>query len=132
MSKNARLYTEFLGDIASHIHGASYLRKVARKKEEASRDISIKKTHVSFIEEFKNRLALWSSALRLSVDMEAIDEREFAIDHSAIDFDRLYSISYGDSYKRIPLNDSGFTLKSPFGFVTKLNIEREEVYDNVR
>jgi hypothetical protein len=132
MSKNARLYTEFLGDIASHIHGASYLRKVAKQKEEASNAISIKKSHVSFIEEFKNRLALWSSALRLSVDMEAIDEIEFALDYSAIDFDRLYSISYGDSYRSIPLNDSGYTMRSPFGFVTKLNINREEVYDNVR
>lgn len=132
MSKNARLYTDFLGDIASHIHGASYLRMVEMKKEELSKDISIKKSHVNFIEEFRNRLSLWSSALRLSVDMNAIDEREFAVDHSEIDFNRLYSISYDNSYKNIPLNDSGFTMRSPFSFVTKLNINREEVYDNVR
>ena len=87
---------------------------------------------MNFIEEFRNRLSLWSSALRLSVDMNAIDEREFAVDHSEIDFNRLYSISYDNSYKNIPLNDSGFTMRSPFSFVTKLNINREEVYDNVR
>lgn len=132
MSRNARLYTNFLGDIASHIHGASYLRMVEKKKVEAAKAISIKKTHVSFIEEFRNRLALWSSALRLSVDMEAIDEREFAVDHTEIDFNRLYSISNDNTYKSIPLNNSGFIVKSPFSFVTKLQIEREEVYDNVR
>ena len=101
------------------------------KKENVSKDISIKKSHVNFIEEFRGRLSLWSSALRLSVDMDAIDEKEFAIDHSEIDFNRLYSISYDDNYKGVPLNESGYSVRSPFSFVTKLIIEREEVYDDV-
>ncbi len=132
MSKNARLYTAFLGDIASHIHGASYLKIANKKKDDVARTTDIKKKHVNFIEEFRNRLKLWSSALRLSVDMNAIDEIEFALDHSEIDFNRLYSITYDDSYRGVPLNDSGFTVRSPFNFVTKLKIEREEVYDDVR
>lgn len=131
MGKNARLYTSFLGDIASHIRGSSYIRLMNIKKKDIEKAVGIKKTHISFIDEFKSRLSLWSSALRLAVDMEALDETVLATDNSEVDFDRLYSICMKHSLRKIPLNESGLYINSPFNFVDALLIEREEVYDNV-
>jgi len=130
LNSSSALYKRFIGQIASHIHGSSYAKSLGRKKQAAAEAVGTKKMHIGFIEEFKNRLSLWSSALRLKVDYESLDEVTLFDDYSEIDFYHLYSLSLGDRYKSIPLNDTGYSVQTPFIFAEQLQIEREEVYDD--
>lgn len=131
MDQNAKLYARFLSNIASHVRGSSYLRIMKTKKADAEKAIGIKKGHLGYIDEFKSRLVLWSSALRLAIDTDVLDEAEMMIGYSTIDFDMLYSIGSETRNHKIPLNQSGLYIKTPFDFVNALVIEREEIYDNV-
>lgn len=131
MDQNAKLYAEFLSNIASHIKGSSYLRIMKTKKMESEKALGIKKEQIGLIDEFKSRLTLWSSAMRISINLDALDETEMMLRNSSIDFDLLYSINSEDTDRRIPLNQSGMYIKTPFNFVDALVIEREEIYDNV-
>lgn len=131
LSNSAILYRDFLGNVASHIHGSSYLKHMESMQREAVRFLDVKKSHMGFIGELKSRLALWGSALRISLDMEAVDNT-FMGTQSKTDFYNLYSLSLSQSYKRVPLNDTGFYVETPFDFVEELQINREEIYDDVR
>ena len=131
LDSSSVLYKAFIGRIASHIHGSSYRKIMNEKKLSADQAIGIRKTHIGFIEEFKGRLALWGSSLRLSVDYDAIDDTPQEDEVDEIDFYHLYSLSLGDYYKSIPLNDTGYPVQTPFNFAERLLIEREEVYDDI-
>ena len=132
LNASSALYKGFIGHIASHIHGSSYLKTMNRKKKEAEKAVGVRKMHIGFIEEFKGRLSLWSSALRLKVDFDVLDELVlYGEDESEIDFYNLYSLSLGDGTKKIPLNDTGYPVDTPFIFAEQLRIEREEVYDDI-
>ena len=131
LNKNAVLYREFLGNVASHIHGASYLKLMDEMKQDATKLLDVKKRHMGFIGELKDRLALWGSALRLSLDMDAVDN-SFKGTQTKTDFYNLYSLSLSQNYKSIPLNDTGYYVDTPFDFVEELQIEREEIYDDIR
>lgn len=131
LNKNAKLYKTFLGNVASHIHGASYLKIMDGMKQDAAKTVDVRKNHMGFIDELKERLALWGSALRLSLDLEAVDNTVIG-SYSKIDFYNLYSLSLSQAYKRIPLNETGFYVDTPFDFVDELQINREEIYDDIR
>ena len=131
LSNNAILYRDFLGNVASHIHGSSYLKLMESMQREAVRFLDVKKSHMGFISELKSRLALWGSALRLSLDMEAVNNTYMG-SQSKTDFYILYSLSLSQSFKRVPLNDTGFYVETPFDFVEELQINREEIYDDIR
>lgn len=131
LDESAKIYKEFFGNVASHIHGSSYLKELDRLKVDMEKAVGVKKTHIGFIDEFKGRLSLWSSALRVPINLDAIDEILLISDKNDIDFYNLYSLSLGDYYKTIPLNDTGYPVETPFNFVDQLLIEREEVYDDI-
>ena len=132
LNKNAGLYTKFLSNVASHIHGASYLKILEEKKADVERKDAVKKSHLEYIEDFKNRVLLWGTAFGLNLDKDALDEQMMGQMSGSIDFYNLYSFSLDRSYNSIPLNNSGNMVYSPFGFVSELQIDREEIYDDVR
>ena len=132
LSENAKLYKQFLSDVASHIHGASYAKHLDRKKADILEAAGIKKKYVSFIDEYKNKMALWSSALRLSINMNVLDDFLSPTYITEEDCEGIYSICEKDVSRQIPLNHSGYSVVTPFLFVECLRIDREEVYDDIR
>lgn len=79
---------------------------------------------------FLAKLSLWSSALHIKVDLSSVDAIDL-IDNldDNLDYDSLYSFDVGKDYV-VPLNRIGIDIDSPFGFIERLEIEREEVYDS--
>ena len=131
LSVNAVNYSEFLGAIASHIHGSSYLDIM--KKKQAKRDSSyfFRQKHLKAIEIFLSKIGLWGAAFHVKLDMNSVEVVDvLAEDTSIVNLDDLYSFSADREYD-VPLNEIGVDVKSPFAFVKQLKIEREEVYDNV-
>lgn len=130
LSHNASAFSDFLSSVASHIHGRSYLNIMKQKRQKRDSTYYFKQKHVKAIDIFLTKLSLWSSALHVKVDMKSVDAIELMDDLDGdIDYDSLYSFDVGKDFT-VPLNHIGIDIESPFGFVERIEIEREEVYDN--
>lgn len=131
LSDNATNYSEFLGSIASHIHGSSYLELMRKKKVKKDSSYFFKQKHLKTIEILISKLFLWGSAFHVDLDVNSVEVSDlFEEDNTIVNFDTLYSFESGKEYD-VPLNESGIEVKSPFSYVKQLKIEREEIYDNV-
>lgn len=130
LSHNASAFSDFLSSVASHIHGRSYLNIMKEKRQKRDSSYYFKQKHVKAIDIFLSKLSLWSSALHVKVDMKSVDAIELIDDLAGdIDYDSLYSFDVGKDFV-VPLNRIGSDIESPFGFIERIEIEREEVYDN--
>ena len=130
LSHNASAFSDFLSSVASHIHGRSYLNIMKEKRQKRDSSYYFKQKHIKAIDVFLSKLSLWSSALHVKVDMKSVDVIELIDDLAGdIDYDSLYSFDVGKDFI-VPLNRIGSDIESPFGFIERIEIEREEVYDN--
>ena len=128
ISHNASIYSDFFSNVASHIHGSSYLKIMRQKQIKRDSSYFFKKKHLKAIDLLLAKLSLWSSAFHIDIDLKSVD----AVDDdtvNGIDFDSLYSFDVGKDYV-VPLNHTGVDISSPFGFIERFEIEREEVYDD--
>lgn len=131
LTENASEYSRYLSNIASHCRGRSYLNISARKKHLIENAHRSKYKHIKAIEIFLAKLRMWSTAYRLKVDFDdkLIDE------HMTVDImtlpsqNTMYTFETGGSYP-VTLNSSGMTVDSPFSFIDRLVITREELYDD--
>lgn len=132
MSHNATKYSSFFTDVATHIHGKSYLNVIEGRRRKRENAYFYRMKHLKSIEMFLAKLSLWSSAFHVDVDMDSVGTDELLQEEidDAIEYDRLYMFEQERGYK-IPLNQTGEFIMSPFKFVTGVQIEREEIYDNV-
>lgn len=130
LAHNATSYSAFLSSVASHIHGRSYLNILKKKRYRRDSSYYYNRKHLKEISRFLTKLSTWSIALHVSVDMKSVDAIEL-IDELAsdVDYDSLYSFDVGKDFS-VPLNRIGSEIESPFGFIERLEIEREEVYDH--
>ena len=131
LTDNAKEYSRYLSDIISHSRGYSYLNLSERKKHYEESNRTLKYKHIKAINMFLEKIRRWSKAYYLKVDFESnhIDERT-TVDISILPTEsRLYTFEFGSSYP-VEVNNSGTYIDSPFAFVTKLKIIREELYDD--
>lgn len=132
LSYNAVKFSEFFSDVASHIHGCAYLNIMDQNRKKHDSTYYFKQKHIKSIEIFLSKLSLWSSALHIKVDINSVDAIELLEDSDdEIDYDSLYSFDTGKDFL-VPLNHVGIDIHSPFQFVERIEIEREEIYDNDR
>ncbi|MGN1251004.1 MAG: hypothetical protein ACI4XW_13095, partial [Candidatus Spyradocola sp.] len=106
------------------------LKIMERKRRKRDSSYYFRQKHVKAIELFLNKLSLWSAALHVKVDMSSVDVIDRIDDFNGdVDYDSLYCFDVGKDF-RVPLNRIGISIASPFGFVERIEIEREEVYDH--
>ena len=129
LTQNSGVFSRFLSNISSHIHGRSFLDAMHEKQERHDSSYYFKLKHIKAIELFMDKIGLWSIALQAEVDMHSSHAIQNYDDEPDIDYDGLYSLQSGKSCA-VPLNHSGVSFKAPFDFVDSLEIEREEVYDD--
>lgn len=130
ISHNASAFSDFLSSVASHIHGRSYLNTMEKNRQKRDSSYYFKQKHVKAIDIFLSKLSLWSSALHVKVDLKSVDAIDLIDDLGGeVDYDSLYSFDVGKDFT-VPLNRIGVDINSPFGFVERIEIEREEVYDD--
>lgn len=130
ISRNASAYSDFLSSVASHVHGCSYLDIMRQKRQKKDSSYYYKQTHLKSIEIFLDKLSLWSNALHIQVDMCSVDAINLMDEEDGnADYEKLYTLSNG-KHCMVPVNHTGVGIKSPLSFVARLDIEREEVYDN--
>lgn len=125
-------YEKYTSDITSHIRGRRYLRILAGKNERIEEENSLLYKHYRISGRFTEKLRRWCKAFYLNVDFEA-ETRGTYIYNTKTDpcKDVMYSIEVGQEYQ-IPFNETGEKIVSPFEFVTRLEIYREELYNDDR
>lgn len=128
---SADVYSSYLSRIISHSRGISYLGHSQRMKNRNEDIHAMKFRHSKAINTMLGRIRRWSVAYHLNVDMTSRrTERRMHIDYAvAPDANKLYSFDTGKLYST-EINHSGMQLQSPLDFVRRLEIEREEFYDN--
>lgn len=130
IAHNATLFSKFLSDVGSHVRGQSYLNQVLQKKQLRNSTYYRKKKDLKRIDSFLNTIAIWSNALHVSVNMDSVDIEELFDEFTGdVDYESLYSFDVGKDFS-VPLNRSGSNIWSPFGFLERVIIDREEVYED--
>lgn len=131
--ENADEYSEYMSSIASHSRGISYLRLSNRKKFFSNEEHSSKYKHIKAINILLAKLKSWSTAYYLNVDFTSKrPETRLSIDVNQSPIEsKLYSFESGSEYT-IGINKSGMTMLSPFAFASKIELVREELFDDDR
>jgi len=120
-----------LSNIASHQRGHSYLALSKRKKYKVDNAHYAKYKHIKAIDIFLSKLKAWSTAYHLKTDFVSpiIDEDATVDVFLSPTKNGMYTFETSSSYA-VPVNNSGETVDSPFCFAEKLEIIREELYDD--
>lgn len=128
ITAHSGLYSQFLSGIASHSRGSSYLQILKRKKFSLNYMQESVRKHMKAIEMTLNTLEKWNRAFYFSDIFEPVyTDDEFNMDVEPAD-NRLYSFYTGKNYE-CELNKTGDKVVTPFEFVEKLVLVREELYD---
>lgn len=121
-----------LTETVSHIRGASYLRLLEKKRSELHSAFYRKQRKVKTLENFLESISRWNTAMQIGIDMERMDERMNEAEINYIDdinIERMITLD-SSKWKHVPVNRSGISVLSPYSFVSRLTIERIEVYDD--
>ena len=131
ITDNASEYSRYLSNIASHQRGHSYLALSKRKKYKVGNAHYAKYKHIKAIDIFLSKLKAWSTAYHLKTDFVSpiIDEDATVDVFLSPTKNGMYTFETSSSYA-VPVNNSGETVESPFCFAEKLEIVREELYDD--
>ena len=131
LTNSAKNYSDYLSAIVSHSRGVSYL-DIAEGMERGADDLKVVKIrHIKSIDAFLAKLKEWGIAFHLKLDHEMpVSEENYMVNLMADPSENgLYTFDTGKVYP-VSVNRTGFTIDSPFEFITRLEILREELYDD--
>ena len=129
LSDNSNMYADFLSAIASHSRGMSYLQTAKSRLFVKNGIYAAVDKHKKAIDQMIYYLRRWKKAFYLDVsfDNEIYDDLVLDIFVNPNEC-TVYTLEYGNNY-RVPVNRSGHKIDSPFEFVKKMELVREEIYD---
>ncbi len=124
-------FSDYLSDIASHSRGYSYMNLSRRKKNRKVNVNHAKYSHIKAINILLKKIKSWTVAYHLDVDFAStLVNEKVSMDTSVSPrFNGLYTFELGNKYP-VPVNNTGDTIDSPFNFVEKIEIIREDLYDD--
>lgn len=130
IAENGARYSRYMGNIASHIHGSSYLLVLQRKTFMRDESEYYKRNHLAALDAFALSLEDWCTAFHLPVDfgMEEMNEGLTVNTEVAPYMNPIYTFDDAGSHS-VEVNRSGDFMDSPFSFIKKITIVREELYD---
>lgn len=128
---NVREYSRYLTAIASYSRGKSYLELSDKKVKDMDGVRNMRRKHLDAIDLLLYRLETWGGAFHLNVDYRHPEvNEEMAIDVMIPPMESgLYSIEAEKSHD-VEINKSGVHILSPFAFINKFELVREELYDD--
>ena len=130
LNASAGIYSDYLSAVASHTRGYTYLIESEKMDyyEESGRAKKLK--HIRSISAMITKIKIWAKAFNIKdVDVSEIEEYvEVNLEEKPAE-NSLYTFDYDEDYP-VMLNNSGKTVSSPFSFVQKIKIEREELYQD--
>ena len=128
ITQNSGVFSRFLSNISSHIHGKSFLDVMHARKMRRDNSYYLKVRNIKAINLLLNKIDFWSTALHAQVDLQSSQAMQYYDEDPDVDYDGLFSLQ-SVTRQPVPLNRSGSVVNAPFDFADHLEIEREEVYE---
>lgn len=131
ISEDSSLFSKYMSSIASYAHGNSYLTIMRRKRFLKDEAQFYKQNHLTALSAFLEELETWGTAFHSPIDPAAVDVNdELTVDTEISPWrNTMYTFETNTSY-HVPVNHTGDMVEAPFGFVKRLEIIREELYDD--
>lgn len=130
LSQDMMFYSKFVSNIVNFSRGRSILDTLKHKKFELETEYDLLQVHNEQIGIFRGRVEKWAKAFYVPISFERNLGKEFAVDVDVKPRDnRLYTFDYNKEYS-IPFNYTGERVKSPFSFIGRFIIEREEIFND--
>lgn len=127
-----RNLTEFVRNVVAYSRGCDYLTILEHKRFTAGYTYDALQRHMKATNLFLDKLRKWSRAFYMDTNFHPETQDNFRIDTELSPQNNyLYTFENGKEYA-VPLNETGDEVISPFEFVKKLNIDREELFDHAR
>lgn len=124
--------TEFVRNVVAYSRGCDYLNILEHKRFTAGYTYDALQRHMRAVNLFLDKLRKWSRAFYMDTNFNPETQDNFRIDiELSPQNNYLYTFENGKEYA-VPLNETGDEVISPFEFVKKLNIDREELFDHAR
>lgn len=129
--QSAEAYSDYLSGIATHKRGSAILAASKGRKNRRGELFFIKYKHIHAIDVLIERIKDWNTAFYMNVNFfsDNIDEDLYVRTELPPMLNPLYMLESEMSY-RVDLNSAGDHIDSPYGFVTRFIIAREEIYDD--
>ena len=124
-------YTDYMTGIASHSRGKSYMNISDKIKHQSNDGHYSKYKHIKAINILLGKLHAWNKAFHMNVDFSSKrpeSRMEIDITSSPVE-NKLYAFEIGPAYP-VAVNNSGMTIESPYPFAKRIEIVREELYDD--
>lgn len=130
IAENGARYSRYMSQIATYIHGSSYLSILRKKTFLRDESEYYKRNHLAALDAYILKLETWSISFHLDVDFEMEEMNEGLTINTSISpyTNPIYTFDNPGSYQ-VELNNSGDYMNSDFSFVKKIRIVREELYD---
>lgn len=131
LTEQAGDYSTYMSGIGSYQRGSSYLDISTRKKGLSGAEHNQKYRHIMAINALLGRLRKWSKAYRLDVDYTSPrPDARVDVDVTVAPADnKVYAFDTQTLYP-VAINNSGMEMESPYPFASRLEIVREELYDD--
>ena len=130
LTQDMTFYSKFVSNIVNFSRGRSILDTLKHKKFELETEYDLLQVHNEQIGLFRSKVEKWAKAFYVPISFERNLGKEFAVDVDVKPRDnRLYTFEFNKEYN-IPFNYTGEKIKSPFGFIERFIIEREEIFND--
>lgn len=133
IAENNSTFSKYMGNIASYMHGSSYLSLLEKKTFLQDESTFYKQNHLAALNALLMELKSWGAAFHLPIELVIVESDEtLAFDTDVPPgINPMYTFYDTDSYN-VEVNHSGDYIDSPFAFIKRLHIIREELYDDAR
>jgi len=130
LTQSIKQLSDFVSNVVSYARGNNYLNLLERQKHQLEYAFDIYHRHMIATNGMLDKLRRWGKAYYLTIDFDPEADNSFRAD---IDLppqeNYLYTFDHNSGYE-ISVNETGEMINSPFDFVSKLNIIREELFEH--
>lgn len=130
ISANIEEYGRYLTAVVSHSRGRTYIDFSDRKDRNMSGIRRLRQKHMEAIDTFLARLERWSDAFHLDANFEKPAAGKSAqLDiFKAPSENNMYQLDSEPGFEA-EINNSGMNIMTPYAFVSRLILDREEVFE---
>ena len=130
INKAASTFEEYLSLICTYMKAQSILQGTKDNESSVKSHRALLRMHKYAIHDTLDQLAMWCAAFDLKIKREPISVSDEYYDFDMMPADcPIYYMKTNQIEQNISINGSGDVLTSPYEFVTKLYINREEIYE---
>jgi len=128
--ENLTKYQEFVGDVVSYARGKNYLELLRQRMYMLANTYSKYEIHLRATNAFLDKIARWAAAFYIPLTSEYEEDEEVEIDLDAVpNYNHMYTFET-DWEHQVPFNQTGDYMNAPFHFIERVEIKREELYED--